>query len=441
MATILVVDDDSQTIEQLTRLISEAGHSADFLLEPQYLLPKLETDPIDLILLDVNMPEVDGLSLLKKLKANHKTEDIPVLMITGDTEEKLVQACFEAGAVDFLNKPIRPLELQSRIRIALETQEHIAAIQSQKNDLQQTKAFIETILDSMEESICVIDRRDNTILEANQVFINQIGLPRGLVIGRKCFDKPGERTHPCFQCDGPDKDCILKDELEPGKSRIRELIHLDKNKERIFTKVITRPILSGELEDNRVLYLARDITKAKRMEEKLKHLAFHDVLTGLPNRQLFFDRLEQALAQARRHDQLLAVLFFDLDRFKEVNDTLGHNIGDLLLKEVGSRLAKGIRESDTVARLGGDEFTAFLTNLDELEDVRKTVRKLLKSLGRKFQLKKHKLSVTSSIGVSLFPHDGDTLQTLTKKADKALYKAKSDGRNNAQFFSLGKKIK
>jgi PleD family two-component response regulator len=141
MAEILVVDDDSQTIEQTCRLIADIGHSADFLVESRFLISKMEARPVDLVLLDVNMPGVDGLTLLQELKSHPTLAETPVIMVTGETGEGLISQCFEMGAVDFINKPIRPLELQSRVRIALETRRHILAINKKRDDLQREKAF------------------------------------------------------------------------------------------------------------------------------------------------------------------------------------------------------------------------------------------------------------------------------------------------------------
>ncbi len=436
MARILVVDDDSQSVEQTARLISESGHTPEYLLESHFLMPKMESDPPDLVLLDINMPGEDGLSLLGKLKEREGLREVPVIMITGETSERLISESFELGAVDFVNKPIRPLELQSRIRIALETRDHIQAIHNQSAALLRAKSFTDAILDTMEDAIFVIDSRDHTILEANRVFLERTGLQRREALGRKCFDGTPDRFYDSFLCKAPADNRVLLSETVPSESGVIRDFQCRTDKGEVnYTRVITLPIRSGTGREDRILFLARDITQSRLAQERLKHLAFHDSLTGLPNRQLFRDRLDQALAQGRRHDQKVAVMYFDLDRFKEINDTLGHDVGDLLLQEVARRLLANVRESDTVARLGGDEFTAILTNIENMMLVRKVARKVLKSLARKFYLGEHRLNVTSSIGVSIFPVDGTDWMSLTKRADTALYKAKEAGRNNVQFYS------
>lgn len=178
-----------------------------------------------------------------------------------------------------------------------------------------------------------------------------------------------------------------------------------------------------------------EIGERKRAEDGLNYLANHDPLTTLPNRVLFMDRLSQALQRVRYHRRLVAVLFLDLDNFKQVNDTLGHAIGDLLLKAVSKRFENCVREGDTVARLGGDEFTLILENIAHAEDVPKVTQKILEIFAAPFQIQGHELFITASIGISLFPQDGEDPETLVKYADTAMYLAKEQGRNNFQHFS------
>ena len=176
-------------------------------------------------------------------------------------------------------------------------------------------------------------------------------------------------------------------------------------------------------------------------QEKLNYLAYYDVLTGLPSRTLFQDRLDQALTSANRHEGRLAVLLIDLDNFKNINDSLGHNAGDQLLKQLATRLANSLREGDTVARLGGDEFVSILVNVASEEDVTVVTQRILKLSAEPFTIDDHELFVTCSIGISLYPKDGEDAETLLKNADAALYSAKDKGRNNAQFCSAEMNVK
>jgi len=179
------------------------------------------------------------------------------------------------------------------------------------------------------------------------------------------------------------------------------------------------------------------IIDRKRAEARIERLAYYDTLTGLPNRRLLEDRLKQAIAQADRHQEQLAVIFMDLDRFKAVNDALGHTCGDLLLNEAGRRLAGCVRCSDTVARLGGDEFLIVLSDMDgdPLQAVATVARKIATSLSQPFQIGEHNLFITTSLGVALHPYDGNNPGDLIKNADTAMYHAKEQGRNNFQFFA------
>jgi diguanylate cyclase (GGDEF)-like protein/PAS domain S-box-containing protein len=179
----------------------------------------------------------------------------------------------------------------------------------------------------------------------------------------------------------------------------------------------------------------RDVSDRKRSEEQMTALAYRDALTGLPNRRLFNDRLGIALAQARRYRHRLAVVFVDLDRFKPVNDTLGHAAGDELLKAVAERLSACIRLGDTVARLAGDEFTLLLPGIHYAEDVAKVADKLGEAMRRPFQIREHELHMSASGGISIYPDDGQDAQTLLTNADIAMYRAKQQGRDNFQMYS------
>lgn len=189
---------------------------------------------------------------------------------------------------------------------------------------------------------------------------------------------------------------------------------------------VTAPLLE------RVLRYA--VERQALVAQLLNNGAYDDPLTGLPNRKLFLDRLRQAQAHARRHAQLAAVLFLDLDAFKAINDTLGHGVGDQLLRAVAKRLSACVRETDTVARLGGDEFTVVLRDLDTRRDAAIAARKILHAIARPFSVDGHSLHVTASLGISLYPPDGPDDEALVRKADMAMYRAKRAGKNTYRFF-------
>jgi len=181
--------------------------------------------------------------------------------------------------------------------------------------------------------------------------------------------------------------------------------------------------------------IIRDITERKEMHKQLNHMATHDALTGLPNRMLFMDRLQVALAQSKRNKNKLAVMMLDLDHFKDVNDNLGHMVGDKLLKEIGERLTGLLRHNDTVARLGGDEFVILLSDLEKMEYAAGVAKVISKSLQNPFLLADQEIISNASIGIALYPDDGDDVESLLKKSDMAMYSVKTRGRNSYQFFT------
>jgi diguanylate cyclase (GGDEF)-like protein/PAS domain S-box-containing protein len=184
------------------------------------------------------------------------------------------------------------------------------------------------------------------------------------------------------------------------------------------------------------LMQAHNITMQKMAEERLRHMAYHDPLTGLANRNKLEQFINQILASARRHQQSFALVFLDLDRFKNINDTIGHDAGDLLLQVVADRLRAAVRNTDMVARLGGDEFVLLITDVKRAESVALIAQKVLESVLEVITVKGHELYITTSVGISLYPFDGQTMQVLMKNADLAMYRAKENGRNNYQFYTL-----
>jgi len=181
--------------------------------------------------------------------------------------------------------------------------------------------------------------------------------------------------------------------------------------------------------------LQEEIAERRLAEERIRHMAQHDTLTGLPNRALLADRLAQAVTQARRHDQRVAVMFLDLDRFKAINDTLGHEVGDGLLREVAHRLRGAVRAADTVGRLGGDEFVVVLHEVADAESTAQVAEKILAAFAAPVRVGAHSLTASTSIGIALFPEHADDATALLKCADMAMYLAKRDGRNRYHFHA------
>jgi diguanylate cyclase (GGDEF)-like protein/PAS domain S-box-containing protein len=203
-----------------------------------------------------------------------------------------------------------------------------------------------------------------------------------------------------------------------------------------YTEEMTiTPVLSQSQKISHFVAIKQDITERKLTEERVQFLAYYDALTGLPNRTLLQDRVTKALGGARRQKDKVALLFFDLDRFKDINDSLGHSVGDLLLQQVAERLKTWGREQDTVARVGGDEFLILLTGLKDIADAAVAAKRIVGAMTTEFIVQGHALNVSCSIGVSIFPEHGADGETLIKNADAAMYSAKNNGRNNFRFFT------
>jgi diguanylate cyclase (GGDEF)-like protein/PAS domain S-box-containing protein len=225
-------------------------------------------------------------------------------------------------------------------------------------------------------------------------------------------------------------------DLTSGEASSRTITYRAQRKDgrTIWFETTSRAIVDPDSHDIvEFVSVSRDISERRRAEEQIEYQAYHDALTGLPNRLLFRDRLTIALAQAKRQRTQLAVMFLDLDRFKYVNDTLGHSLGDELLRNVADRLRSVLREGDTIARMGGDEFTVLLSDVRTAEDAAKTAQKLLETVAQPTRVDGHELYVTTSIGIALFPDDGDNAEMLLKNADGAMYRAKEIGRSSYQL--------
>src|SRR5216684_454280 len=229
-------------------------------------------------------------------------------------------------------------------------------------------------------------------------------------------------------------------EVAGHQLREKELVRRDGS--RVWVAIVTSLVRGASDETGYFVSVVQDISEAKRAavalresEERFRQLAHYDTLTNLPNRALFYDRMQHALALAKRNSWTVGVMLVDLDRFKTVNDTLGHAVGDKLLQQVAERLSKSVRASDTVARLGGDEFAVVLNNLSAAEDATVVAHKILAAFQAPFQVEGHSLPATLSIGAALYPNDSIDQETLLKNADAAMYRSKEAGRNCFSLFS------
>jgi len=293
----------------------------------------------------------------------------------------------------------------------------ITASKQTKEALKQSEEKLKSILNTMSD-YCYIVSKDFKIEFMNKAMVEGFGNQTGKI----CYKAFFNYKSPCPW----DK---LK-EIQKGRTVKWE--HYYPNWGATF-EVIDTPFKNKDGTISK-LAIGRDISVHKQTEKELTYLATHDILTGFPNRTLFDDRLTLAVEQAKRNKKKFVVMLFDLDRFKEVNDTMGHRVGDQLLKVVSKRIEDLLRKSDTIARMGGDEFLFLLPEISHIEDTTKIARKIIDSFKSSFTIDHRKINITTSIGIVLYPQDGEDADTLIKNADIAMYQAKKEGRNNYQFY-------
>lgn len=304
---------------------------------------------------------------------------------------------------------------------------------NQRKQVEQELRLSAKVFENNSEAILITDAAQSIVM-VNQAFTDITGYSADEVLGRNPKMLSSGRQSSSFYVE-------FWQSLSHHDFWRGEIWNKRKNGE-IFPEWVTISVLRDEqLQITHYVAVFLDITERKKEEERINYLANYDVLTGLPNRYLLSDRIEQALSSAQRNQARVAVLFIDLDRFKNINDSLGHDIGDALLKLVARRLKSCLRRSDTIARQGGDEFVAVLTELDSADEVIFVAEKMIESLLENFTLNEYQLSITPSIGISIYPDDGQSSIELLRNADLAMYRAKDSGRNNFQFYAPDMNVK
>lgn len=298
-----------------------------------------------------------------------------------------------------------------------------------KQGVEQALAELSTIIQAIDQhSIMSVADRAGRILQVNGKFMEVSGYTQEELLG-KDHRIVNSGTHP------PSFFADMWATIGAGKIWRGVICNRSKAGRHYWVDSAIVPLMDTDGKVTRFISIRIDITDRKRAEEEILHMATHDSLTGLANRALLLDQVRQTVESGRRKHDKAAVLFIDLDQFKAVNDSLGHDIGDLLLIEVAQRLKRNVRAEDTVARQGGDEFIVFLPNVDDAEGVKHLAEKLLKTLSAPFVIQGNTMSIGSSIGVAMFPQDGVSVADLLKSSDTAMYRVKESGRNNYLFFT------
>lgn len=295
--------------------------------------------------------------------------------------------------------------------------------------LREQLAFIQQLIEAVPQPIFFKDTQGH-YLGVNRAWERFFGIAREKFIGKSVFELYPKDPDLARKHHSRDEELFANPGSQSYEAAIRDA--QGELRQTIYNKA-TFNRADGSVAG--LIGTITDITEQRRVEEQVRHMAHHDALTQLPNRSLLQDRVGQAIAKAKRNDEVLALLFIDLDRFKTINDSLGHGVGDRLLQGVAARLRGCTRAADTVARIGGDEFVVLLGDLDRPETARHVAQKVLESLSEPLALDGHTLQVTPSIGISAYPRDGEDGDTLMRNADTAMYHAKHVGRNNFQFFT------
>ena len=433
-ARILIVDDDAATRLSLPHVLSGSGYLFEACDSIGSAISLLKEHSYDLIILDYRLPDDTGLSLLDWITSQSREE--AVIIISGEDGIDAAIGALRRGADDFLRKPYHAVQLQRAVRSAL----HRGALERTNRlmsaRLRASERLHRYLVESSPDLIFTLDA------EGRFSFLNPriealLGFERASLIRQPFVSlvMPEDRER---------VDNLLNSQRDPEASgfsieiRLHRAASLRGQATPVTVALQGMPMLGKSPDARRYLGMygvARDISEKKRAEEIITFQAYHDQLTHLPNRILFKDRLELAIAQVQRRKGTLAVMFIDIDRFKLVNDSYGHAEGDLLLRGIAARLTSTLRRGDTLARLGGDEFIVLLPDIDAPEDAEVTARKILSALEQPFALSHGEFRVTVSVGVAIFPRDGSSAEALTQHADIAMYQVKRSGKNGFRFFS------
>jgi diguanylate cyclase (GGDEF)-like protein/PAS domain S-box-containing protein len=372
------------------------------------------------------MPGMDGFRVCEEIRKLPGGELVPILMVTVLDDIESINQAYEVGASDFISKPLNWEVVSHHLRYMLRASRAFIK-------LRKSKAKNQALLNAIPDLMFRV-RKEGIVLEYKESEEVQSLLTSEDLLGR--------RIDEVLPTDFAEKTMYFVEQtLQTG---ITQIFEYQININNVIYHYETRIVVSGEDE---VIAIVRDITERKRAEQQIIQLAFYDYLTGLPNRLLFKNRLEQSIAGAQRYRKKVAVMFLDLDLFKRINDTFGHDVGDMLLKSVADRILKCIRRIDcvsrinteeiesTMARMGGDEFTILLSNIDNIQDASKVGKRILNEISQPFKIGAHDIHITTSIGITIYPIDTKDPDDLLKYADIAMYQAKDKGRNNYQFYT------
>ena len=435
---ILAVDDEPRLLSSLVALLEGEGYTVEAAAGGVEAREMLERRHYDVALLDLMMPDLDGIAVMERLA--ERAIDTSVIVVSGDHSIESAIAALRLGAFDFVRKPYAPEVLLHSVGNAVRQRALERAGRQVQTRLERSERLHRYMVEHSPDLIYVLDG-EGRLRFVNQRLEARLGYAKSELLGR-----------PFTTLLYPEEHETLRHALaERRRSRAGngdhtvELRLRAKDGEPLFVEngfyaldLETwgiRPAASGEGARGVGVYgVARDITERKRAEETIRFQAHHDLLTRLPNRALFKEHLAHALAHAKRTRQGLAVLYLDVDRFKVVNDQLGHVAGDQLLCALSDRLCGLLREEDTVARLAGDEFAVLVAGVEDAVAAERVAGKIIEALKSPFELAGHELFIGVSIGVALHPDHGDTVEELLKNADIAMYHGRGQAKGGYRLY-------
>jgi diguanylate cyclase (GGDEF)-like protein len=422
---ILIVDDDPVFALLASETLEQNGFQTLLADNVDQALTLFEERRPDLLLLDVDVSGASGFDLCKRILAAPRAFDVPIVMVTGHNDTRSIERAYKIGATDFISKPVLWPTLSHRVGFILRA----------RNDMRSLRSS---------------ERRNRALLQALPDSIYSIN-QRGIILEQLAGgESPNTESLVGAELDRLLPDRIASTVLEslPGAMERGQRLTLD------FETADSGPARAFEARllpqsDGTFLMVIRDATDRKRTEARIRRLAYYDSLTGLPNRQLFQRNAARSIEHAKKIGCMVAILYLDLDRFKRVNDNLGHSVGDALLKNAARRLeqtvgitAPGVDGTKSfeeyaappIGRLSGDEFVLLLSDVTNAGQADALANEVQRSLAEAFECEGHSLVVTPSIGIALYPSDGTEIEDLLIKADMAMYRAKEQGRNGHAFY-------
>lgn len=441
-ARILLADDNAQVRESTVQALGVQGYQCTAVASGEQCIALLREQTFHVLLLDLSMEGMDGFAVLDELRTLQL--ELTTIVISGHASFENVRRVFRGGACDFVQKPHTPSQLCHAIDRAVDTLNLQRQLRALNGRLEDSERRYEFIVANSPDLIYLLDNKERFVF-VNEKSLELLGFTPQELIGRHfsmLLEHPhdsipyytfkerrtGKRSSRNVQLDLQRKDGIDATD-DPGPTSIT----IELNAMGVYQNV------DGQSQFMGTYGVARDVTERKKAEETIRFLAYHDLLTRLPNRELFLDRLRLSMALAERNGSKLAVMFLDMDGFKYINDTLGHIVGDSLLQHVAARLKSLLRETDTVSRVGGDEFNVLITDIQSQAEAALVARKIMEAFALPLFVDRHEIGVSFSIGISMYPDDAHTTIELIKHADMAMYDVKTSNKRGYEFFSSNMK--